>query len=144
MARRHAGSSPALHAAPVDFLAMRRWLLAVLAFMLSTQFAWAAAAAYCGHEADPAAAHVGHHAHQHRAAPSDAAHADKATDAAKGPLGADHPDCSYCHGSVAQPVTLKIIVAAVLVDRRFVPPAPRPFPSAIDDDIDRPKWTRLG
>jgi hypothetical protein len=123
---------------------LRRWLLAVLAFMLSAQFAWAAAAAYCGHEANPAAAHVGHHLHKHRAAPSDAAHADTASDAAKSPLGADHPDCGYCHGGVAQPVALKITVAAMPAGRRFVPPAPQPFPCAVDDDIDRPKWTRLG
>jgi cytochrome c5 len=76
---------------------MRRWLLVLLLLVLPLQFAWAAAAPYCAHEATPAASkHPGHHQHVHQGG-SDVA---KAGDDGNG-IGTDHTDCASCHAGAA-------------------------------------------
>ncbi|MBK6294633.1 MAG: hypothetical protein IPF55_10320 [Rhodoferax sp.] len=75
---------------------MRRFLLILFLFVLPIQFAWGAAAAYCGHEGrEQAARHVGHHEHQHQGgmATPDAANADAETAG----LNSYHGDCETCH-----------------------------------------------
>lgn len=71
---------------------MRRWLIVSLMLLMQVQFAWAAAAAYCGHEPNTAAsAHFGHHEHRHQGAG-----VQGADDAGTG-IASLHLDCESCH-----------------------------------------------
>jgi hypothetical protein len=128
---------------------MRRWLTLFLLFMLPVQFSWAAAAAYCQHEAAAAQTHIGHHAHEHEATPGDAQadaagkhdgkHDGKAAAAKGGKLVADN-DCGYCHLSVAKsmvPVAGQLPLAAQFV----IDIGPLlAFQSRGPDRHERPKW----
>lgn len=123
---------------------MRRWLTLFLLFMLPVQFCWAAAAAYCQHEAAAAKTHIGHHAHEHEAKPGDAdagagKHAGKAAAVKGGKLVADN-DCGYCHLSVAKsmvPVAGQLPLAAHF----FIDFGPLlAFQSRGPDRHERPKW----
>lgn len=120
---------------------MRRWLTLLLLFVLPAQFAWAAAAAYCQHEAAPKAAHIGHHTHVHKGEGADAGGAGhEAAKAAKvGKLAADN-DCGYCHLSFAKPI---IAVApqfdANAASAMHAAHAPA-FRSRGPDQHDRPNW----
>jgi len=116
---------------------MRRWLTLVLLFVLPLQFAWAAAATYCGHEAVPAKAHVGHHAHEHAAEPAEAG-ADK-QHAKAGKLTADN-DCGYCQLSFAKPM-LPLALQFDTDAHTCIDIAPQlAFESRGPDHHDRPKW----
>ncbi len=116
---------------------MRRWLIIALLLVLPLQFAWAAAAAYCGHEEAPAKTHVGHHAHEHQADQSDSG-ADKQY-AKAGKLVADN-DCGYCHLSFAKPM-LPLTLQFDTNAHFSVHTAPNmTFESRGPDHHDRPKW----
>lgn len=72
---------------------MRRWFVVLLLVVVQAQLAWAAAAPYCKHETNPAAAdHVGHHEHRHDAGPGSASTDD-------GSRWGDtlDADCAFCH-----------------------------------------------
>lgn len=127
---------------------MRRWLIVALLLVLPLQFAWSVAAAYCAHEAAPAASHVGHHAHEHKGdagdgtaeklhAEADSAKAGKAGKAGKW-MGDN--DCGYCHLSFAKlmvPLALQFDTGAPF----SVAVAPsQAFDSRGPDHHDRPKW----
>ncbi|HEY1130525.1 MAG TPA: DUF2946 family protein [Roseateles sp.] len=120
---------------------MRRWLIIALLFVLPLQFAWAAAAAYCGHEEAPAKTHVGHHTHEHQADPGDNGadkHA-KASMAKAAKLVAD-TDCGYCHLSFAKPM-LPLPLQLDIDAGFFLRVAPNlMFESRGPDHHDRPKW----
>ena len=74
---------------------MRRLVLVCMMFLLPVQWTWAAAAAYCAHEAPAAAAkHIGHHEHAHKSSGTDSSKKVQA--------GALDLDCEYCHLSAAQ------------------------------------------
>lgn len=70
---------------PAD--AMRRFFLILLLLMMPLQAAWAAGAAYCGH--DEQTTHPGHHVHKH--APSTTQDQDDGTP------GEQCNDCDACH-----------------------------------------------
>lgn len=109
-----------------------RWLLMVVVCMLPFQFAWSGAAAYCTHEAAPAAFHIGHHADPHAAT-------GEAGEAAP----AEHADCSASHANAVQP-GLAFATGQTPQGGRAGSPG-CPFRHArIGPDIDRPKWTRAG
>jgi hypothetical protein len=75
---------------------MRRWIAVFMLLVLPLQFAWAAAAPYCAHEAAAVAGkHPGHHQHVHQG--GDVANAG---DAGTG-IGANHTDCASCHAGAA-------------------------------------------
>ena len=81
---------------------MRRWLVVLMLLVLPLQFAWAAAAPYCAHEATTAAGkHPGHHQHLHQGG-GDAANADD--DGAGN--GAKHTDCATCHAGATATLLL--------------------------------------
>ena len=81
---------------------MRRWLVILMLLVLPVQFAWAAAAPYCAHEAASAASkHPGHHQHVHQGSGEVA----KAGDDGAG-NGANHTDCASCHGGAAATLPL--------------------------------------
>lgn len=117
---------------------MRRWLTIALMLLLPLQFAWAAAAAYCGHEPAPAKPHIGHHVHEHQDEAGDT-HAAKASTAKAGKLVADN-DCGYCQLSFAKPL--------LPLTLQFAADAPLPiaiapnqaFASRGPDHPDRPNW----
>lgn len=120
---------------------MARWLLIALLFVLPAQFAAAAAAGYCAHEATPASFHLGHHVHQH-SVNGDGGSSESRADAPLGASSADHGDCSGCHTSVAQLGTTTQVVVERLLKRSFVAFPNALFSSRTEQDIDRPKWTR--
>jgi hypothetical protein len=72
---------------------MFRWLMVVLLVVVPLQLAWAAGAAYCGHESTVAGAkHLGHHEHVHLSGTDGAAAVD-----AVNPSSSFHADCETCH-----------------------------------------------
>lgn len=122
---------------------MARWLLIALLFVLPAQFSAAAAAGYCTHEAEPASFHLGHHVHQHTAEAHETPAAAQA-DAPLGASGADHGDCSGCHTNVAQLSTTAEPVVQRVFKRIFLSVPVALFSSQVEQDIDRPKWSRTG
>lgn len=116
---------------------MIRLLVLFLALLLPLQFAWAGAAEYCQHEAEPAAAlHLGHHEHRHEGA-SDG----KTSAGGKWLLDAD---CNVCHAAGAPLIAGSTTVAplAALAGRAADLTAPPPA-SAPSRAPDRPQWSRL-
>jgi len=63
--------------------------LICVVMLLTVQWTWVAAAAYCVHNGKCTAAHVGHHEHVHQSAATDAEQAKVA--------GLGDVDCDYCH-----------------------------------------------
>ncbi len=134
---------------------MRRLLIVLLAIVLPLQFAWAGAAAYCGHEPEGTAArHWGHHGHTH----NDGAHGGAAKDdRAASPVKAqndqgDNPtsayqapdlDCAVCHlaASAAVPSVADLPEASLGAPTRH-PRLRAQFRSAPDALPDRPQWSR--
>ncbi|SPC20176.1 cation efflux protein, CzcI family [Cupriavidus taiwanensis] len=123
---------------------MQRLLLVLLALVLPLQFAWAGAAAYCGHEvAASAKAHFGHHEHRHQAGsgmqdPS----ADPAQDKAK--LNLADPDCGVCHIASLPFARADAQDLPALRRVELAPPVPQPrFSSHSARAPDRPQWPRL-
>jgi hypothetical protein len=96
---------------------MRRWLLLLLMIVMSTQFVWAAAAPYCGHESNLAAKkHFGHHEHKHQADQEAPKVADPPVE--KGTLF--HVDCESCHLGAsatlpAEPTSIELLPAMRVV-----------------------------
>ena len=89
---------------------MRRWLLiALFSVVLPFQFAWAAAAPVCAHEARlDSQKHFGHHEHQHLGADPITAGADDGERAA----GLNHADCESCQlGTSASPLSPQVVIA---------------------------------
>lgn len=80
--------------------------------VLPTQFVWAAAAPYCGHEVYGVSAegHFGHHDHRHQSDGQDRVDGDAKTDPAKS-SSTPHVDCESCHLGCA--LTLPSIASAV-------------------------------
>ncbi|MGO4326599.1 cation efflux protein, CzcI family [Cupriavidus sp. 2TAF22] len=89
---------------------MRRFLILLFALLLPLQFAWAGAAAYCGHDGQHGGAnaagaswHFGHHSHAHQGAATDQ-HSPDGRDAKDGSSKTKLPDldCAVCHFAGAQ------------------------------------------
>lgn len=78
----------------LDSRAMRRWVIALLLFVVPFQIVWGAAAPFCAHEAGASAkTHFGHHVHEHQAGGETGSAADDAGDTS----GGFHADCESCH-----------------------------------------------
>ncbi|RQP21851.1 cation efflux protein, CzcI family [Piscinibacter terrae] len=113
---------------------MRRWLVVLLLVVLPFQFAWTAAAAYCGHETSASVKHFGHHVHVHKAATGsvDAKHA--------GGTAAPDLDCPVCHlGAPALPAEFAVVDVSIPPAEFAAPDAAAP-PSAIAEAPERPNW----
>jgi len=119
---------------------MRRWIALLMVAILSVQLSWAAAAPYCQHETDLAAAHFGHHAHQHD--PGD----DTAGAAAETGIVAMMADldCGQCHhgacaAAVPTPAALPVLAPASQPHDFRAPGLPRPAAAR----PERPNWPVL-
>jgi hypothetical protein len=135
---------------------MRRILIVLLAIVLPLQFAWAGAAAYCGHEPEGLAArHFGHHSHAHHggseidqpdgdhagpSAKANSQHGDKPQPAYQAP----DLDCAVCHlaAAAAVPSVSDVPQAQPGATSRYAL-LPAMFRSAPDALPDRPQWLRL-
>jgi hypothetical protein len=114
---------------------MKRLIVFLFALLLPVQFAWAGAAAYCGHETTPAQTrHFGHHEHVHQASSEVPSGGQLAIDA----------DCGVCHapGSLLPPEALGVDATAPS-SSAAVPHPLRPLPTTLARAPDRPQWLRL-
>lgn len=128
---------------------MRRLIALLLLAIMPFQFGWAAAAAYCGHEATAQACYFGHHDHQHRdgpqaggPGPSGAASAAAATtvDAVQSAPATVDGDCSQCHFSA-----LKVLATADVASHPEAVQSAQGLDhqrlrSRAQDRLERPKW----
>lgn len=114
---------------------MKRLIVLLFALLLPVQFAWAGAAAYCGHETTPAQTrHFGHHEHVHSASSESSTSGKLAIDA----------DCGSCHASGSSLLTDALVTAAVEPSSTAAVPYPlRPLPTTLARVPDRPQWLRL-
>ncbi|MRD47528.1 hypothetical protein GHT07_09580 [Caenimonas koreensis DSM 17982] len=113
---------------------MRRLVLIFFVVLLPLQFAWGAAARYCGHESAPTAQHFGHHAHVHHGT----------TDSTKAtPALADDADCDYCHLGCAQPLSSSAAVLSAEPTSIRIDLEPSPSRQREASVIDRPNWFLL-
>ncbi len=113
---------------------MTRRFILFLALLLSLQFAWANAAAYCQHETNPAQTrHFGHHEHLHKGV----------IEQTSVKLAGD-TDCGTCH-TTGSPVIFdpSLSVALVPTTSSIVPHVHPPLPTALARAPDRPQWLRL-
>lgn len=116
---------------------MRRFLMMLIMVLLPLQLSWAAAAAYCQHESNPAITHFGHHVHKHLVKGE-----SSKSDPSVSKLGTDD-DCFVCHLSgvgIAFSPSVIVPAQAIPVDATAPPrsslallPLERP---------ERPKWAR--
>jgi hypothetical protein len=78
----------------LEWVAMRRWLLLFLLFVVPLQAVWASAAPYCSHESGMTAnKHFGHHDHSHEGDGQTSRLSYDDADLS----GAYHADCGACH-----------------------------------------------
>ena len=114
---------------------MYRLVALFFALLLSLQFAWGAAAAYCQHETTiETAKHFGHHEHVHKVDGKKPADTKLAGD----------NDCGACHAScsaVASDGTDG--VEAPVTTRRVVFPSAPSHACALARAPDRPQWRCL-
>jgi len=121
---------------------MHRLVALLLALLLPLQFAWGAAAVYCGHETTTATAqateHVGHHAHEHKAESR-----QDAKKPASAKLAVDN-DCAACHATCSvMACDAPPPLAALVLTARQDSPTPSAPTSAPVRAPDRPQWLRL-
>ncbi len=116
---------------------VRRFCLLFLLVILPFQFAWGAAAGYCGHEKTAGAGHFGHHGHQHKAK------ADTDGEAVAKKVGAiaDDPDCAMCHLGCVQPPTHQTTVVVDTPAAASTTLSSQRAESGRPGRIERPKWT---
>lgn len=127
---------------------MRKWFLIFLLAVLPLQYAWSAAAAYCGHEQEKSQ-HFGHHAHQHKAEASHDGDGNANGDGdghtggkGKPPKVKVHADCAVCHHAV-QASLLAAAPPQPGAGGDAYPPASDPrFSSHIADGPKKPDWRR--
>lgn len=127
--------------------AMRRVLLVVLVVLLSLQWTWAAAAAYCRHEVGIGAAHLGHHVHEHEG------HGQAESGQSDGGLGVSEPastdslgtdpDCGACHAGTTAMVAESAGMARTVKDHGTQTPYRRTVTEGVPERLIRPPLQRL-
>ncbi|WP_436264886.1 cation efflux protein, CzcI family [Pseudoduganella sp. LjRoot289] len=127
---------------------MRRLLLILLLAVLPLQYAWSAAAAYCGHEQGKSQ-HFGHHAHHHNMQAEPGHAGDAADDSAGGndnghgkPAGKAevHADCAVCHHAVQASLLSAMAPPPTAAGAAYPPPSDPRFSSHIADGPKKPDW----
>ncbi|KQV85084.1 hypothetical protein ASD15_08155 [Massilia sp. Root351] len=129
---------------------MRKLFLILLLAVLPLQYAWSAAAAYCGHEQEQSQ-HFGHHAHQHNAqagahdgddasGDGDGA-ADGGGHSGKPPGNAKvHADCAVCHHAVQASILAGMATPPDTASAGYPPSSDLRFTSHIADGPKKPDW----
>jgi hypothetical protein len=116
---------------------VRKLFLILLLAVLPLQYAWSAAAAYCGHEQGKVQ-HFGHHAHQHHAGSSAD---DNTNDDGKLPGKAKfHADCAVCHHAVQAFLLTEIAPPLASGGTAYPPPFDPRYSSHIAEGPKRPDW----
>jgi len=118
---------------------VRGVVLVFLLVVLPFQFAWGAAAAFCGHETAAGAGHFGHHSHQHPAKAM--AESDSGSSVKKASVPAEDPDCGVCHLSCVQPPSSQDTSIVVILPAALVLPTILPATPGRPGRIERPKWS---
>lgn len=113
---------------------MRRFLILLFMFALPLQFAYGAAARYCGHEKGANVSHFGHHAHVHQTDSPDIGSLASLGDG-------EDPDCDYCHLGCAQPLISITTSISVKSESTVVPFDPRWTRHRAPSEIERPNWS---
>ncbi|WP_377701319.1 hypothetical protein [Pseudoduganella sp. UC29_71] len=129
---------------------MRKLFLILLLAILPLQYAWSAAAAYCGHEQEQSR-HFGHHAHQHNAQAG--SHDGDGNDNNDGGDGGDgggkgklpgkvkvHADCAVCHHAVQASLLSGMAPPPDAASGGYPPPSDSHFSSHIADGPKKPDW----
>lgn len=121
---------------------MRRWLTLLLLVVLPLQLTWAAAAAYCQHEASDGIGHVGHHVHEHPAAPDGAdGDAKSQKQAAQDAKPCSDNDCGFCQLGAAKPLGAQAVIVTARAVMARPPATPvQPLPTRDPDRLERPNW----
>jgi hypothetical protein len=109
---------------------MKRWFLLVLASLFCLQASWAAAAAYCKHDADAVTGHFGHHEHKHVASSPDSSG-----------LGGLDNDCGICHLTCCQVTPGDSAPLHWSAPSPVVEPLQHQHPSIIPQGPERPNWS---
>jgi hypothetical protein len=129
---------------------MRKLFLILLLAILPLQYAWSAAAAYCGHEQEQSQ-HFGHHAHQHNAqagshdGDGDGGDGDNAgdDDGSTGKLPGSakvHADCAVCHHAVQASILEGMAPPPDTASAGYPPSSDPRFTSHIADGPKKPDW----
>lgn len=114
---------------------MRRWVFALLLFVLPFQIVWASAAPYCGHETSTSASkHFGHHEHRHQAG----GEITPALDDGAG-SGTYHADCGTCHLGCAATLPAPIPVVTLLLPGAPPANAASSYTSHVPSGPERPE-----
>lgn len=112
---------------------LRRCLFVLLLVLVPFQFAWSAAATYCGHEAGSGAPHFGHHQHHAKAQLDDKAQSAKLKQIADG-----DDNCVGCHVSLAQQSDGVQLPAILTRSVRPLDLGSRSYRSPIPPGLERP------
>ena len=126
---------------------MRKLFLILLLAILPLQYAWSAAAAYCGHEQEQSQ-HFGHHAHQHNAQAGshdgdDAGGDGGDGDGSNGKLPGNakvHADCAVCHHAVQASILAGMAPPPDAASAGYPPSSDLRFTSHIADGPKKPDW----
>jgi hypothetical protein len=126
---------------------MRKLFLILLLAILPLQYAWSAAAAYCGHEQEQSQ-HFGHHAHQHNAQAG--SHDGDGNDSNDGGDGGGkgklpgkakiHADCAVCHHAVQASLLSGMAPPPDAACDGYPPSSDSLFSSHIADGPKKPDW----
>lgn len=111
---------------------VKKLLLIFLLVLLPLQFSWAAAAAYCQHEEEPATLHFGHHSHQHDAKADLPDEVDTPTKV--------HADCGYCHLACQVSFLMEQPDIAMPNGSTYTALYSRMYSSHIPNGLHRPDW----
>lgn len=109
---------------------VKKLLIILMLMVLPLQFSWAAAAAYCQHEINPATTHYGHHEHKHPAS------VEKSNDKEKS--AQVHTDCGYCHAVSPASFLDQSLPLVILLVSLHLELHPLSFSSHIPDSPRRP------
>jgi hypothetical protein len=127
---------------------MRKLFLILLLAILPLQYAWSAAAAYCGHEQEQSQqkrSHFGHHSHQHNAQAEPQHDGNDGNDSNDGKLPGKakvHADCAVCHHAVQASLLSGAAPPPDAAGAAYPPSFVLHFTSHIAEGPKKPDWRR--
>jgi hypothetical protein len=127
---------------------MRKLFLILLLAVLPLQYAWSAAAAYCGHEQEQSQqkrSHFGHHSHQHNAQAEPQQDGNDSNGGNDGKLPGKakvHADCAVCHHAVQASLLSGTAPPPDAAGAAYPPSSVLHFTSHIAEGPKKPDWRR--